>query len=454
LAASISPRRAHLGKPPDHAAPPPGLEQLAAAGLFRRPQYPDPHQPVAPNGLHSVCLNVAHTCDLACDYCFAGCGAYGTPSPAVMSPATARAAVDYLMANSPPGRTLSIDFFGGEPMLAWPAVTETVRYGTECAAAQGKTIHFTLTTNAVAMDEQRAAFCAEHMSTLIVSIDGRPETHNRHRLTQGGGPSYDQSVRGARLLASALAERAANNPGTDPHPSLPVGAGPLWVRGTFTADNLDFWRDVEHLCELGFGQVSMEPVTMPPDPRHAIRPDHLDAIRESYEEVVRLVAEGRVKFFHFELNTESPACAPKRFTGCAAGSGYLCVTPAGTIYPCHQFDGIAGFELGSVIAVEAAGSPAALPQGVAAGGGPRIPARSLAASHIGAKPHCIACWAQLHCGGGCHYAAWKSSAGDLNAPYALGCELMKVRLEAALAVQALLRPRQNQGSPGANSGQR
>ncbi len=460
-----SPRTDHAAGPggarPAPASPP-GLTELVAAGLFRRPEYPGATSPLAAKGLHSLCLNVAHACDLACDYCFAGRGSYGSPVSGIMQPDMARAAIDYILANSPPGRTLSVDFFGGEPLLAWPAVVEAVRYGRERAAAAGKTILFTLTTNGVGLDDERASFCAANMSTLIVSLDGRPEVHDRHRRTRSGGPSSGQALAGARRLADAIARResAGAGPGRAAggsafgggvhaafRPDLPVGSGPLWIRGTFTRDNLDFWRDVEYLAKQGFRQVSMEPVAQPPDPGLALRDADFGAIRESYERVADLVLAGRVRFFHFELNTESPACAPKRFTGCSAGGGYACVNPAGEVYPCHQFDGVRDHLLDRLEAADGSGEGAPVYRS-----SPR-----LSAAHVGNKPACRDCWAQLHCGGGCHYAAYKWG-GDVLSPYPFGCELMKARLETALAVQAALAgrqpPRGIQGSPGASSGRR
>ena len=423
---------------PTAAASPPGLADLHASGMFRAPVYPAAGSQPAAQGLHSLCLNVAHSCDLACDYCFAGKGAYGSPAPAVMQPPTACAAIDYLIANSPSGRSLSVDFFGGEPLLAWPAVTAAVAHGKAKAEQAGKTIRFTITTNAVSMDDARAAFCAAEMSTIIVSLDGRPSTHNRHRLDKAGRATFERALRGARLLADAVSaakktvtatiDGASGTGGRDSlllHPDLPLGAGPLWVRGTYTADNVDFAADVRYLRQLGFTQISMEPVALPPNQAQAIQPGDIPQIRAAYAEIAAMVAAWELRFFHFELNTDAPSCAPKRFTGCAAGAGYAAVDPAGRVYACHQFDGVAEFGLGAVC--QADGSPAVYQLHEA-----------LATAHVGGKPACRSCWAQLYCGGGCHYAAW-SANGDLHEPYRLGCDLLKARLEVALALQAILR---------------
>jgi len=437
----------YLASPAAAAVSPPGLAQLHASGMFRESVYPSPAgSPPAAQGLHSLCLNVAHSCDLACDYCFAGKGAYGSPAPTVMQPATACAAIDYLIANSPPGRSLSVDFFGGEPLLAWPAVTAAVAHGRSKAEQARKTIRFTITTNAVSMDDARAAFCAAEMSTIIVSLDGRPSTHDRHRQDKAGRATFERALQGARRLAAAVA--AAQSPAAAPtsdldesgmrdsllrHPDLPLGAGPLWVRGTYTADNLDFAADVRYLRQLGFAQISMEPVALPPNQAQALRPDDIPRIRASYAEVAGMVAAEEMRFFHFELNTDAPSCAPKRFTGCAAGAGYAAVDPAGRVFACHQFDGVAEFGLGEVSRGD--GSPAAYQRH-----------EELAAAHVGAKPACRSCWAQLYCGGGCHYAAW-SANGDIHEPYKLGCDLLKARLEIALALQAARRAPTQPGQP-------
>lgn len=402
------------------AAPlPPGFERLAAAGFFRRPPFPA--GPLPAPGLHSLCLNVAHACNLACTYCFAGGGAYSGGTRGLMTAGMAAAAVDFLLANARPGRALSVDFFGGEPLLAWDVVERTVAYATAQGEAQGNPMRFSLTTNATLVDDDRARFIAERMSSVIVSLDGRPEVHDRMRPGLCGEGSYDASMAGARAISAALAA-APRPPGLD----MPAETGRLWVRGTYTRHNRDFWRDVEHLAAEGFSQISLEPVLAPPDAPYALSEADLPALDESYGRVLGLAAGGGgVRFFHFELNTGRSACIEKRFGGCGAGLGYVCVSPSGQVYPCHQFDGESEFELLS------------LSSGGSAGGGPVFDAQErFATAHIGSKDACRSCWAQLHCGGGCHYTAWRYG-GNLHTPYGLGCELLKLRLEHALALSAL-----------------
>jgi uncharacterized protein len=400
---------------------------------------------------------VAHTCDLACGYCFAGAGGYGSAAdaagPSIMPLATAERALDFLFASAPRGRGASVDFFGGEPLLAWRTVTGAVAHGRRLAAATGRDIAFTLTTNGQQLDDEQAAFCAQEMATVIVSIDGRPGVHDLWRRGRQGQPSYDLAVAAARRLQRALAaagrevggagslppaaslfpgrasgaggaaQGAASQPvrRTAERPDRPAGSSPLWARGTYTRHNLDFWRDVEHLAGLGFGQVSMEPVSARPGTPYALAPSDLPAIEESYWRIADLVAAGKARFFHFELNVKEPSCAPKRYTGCAAGAGYGCVNPQGVLYPCHQFDGQAAWAQGSLDEVVRSGY--------------RVDAR-LAEAHVGAKPACRDCWAQLHCGGGCHFAAWQQGSGSLLEPDPLACAIMKVRLRVALALEA------------------
>jgi len=405
------------------AQDPPGLTELRRSGLFRQTQYPAPT--AAPTSLHSLCLNVAHLCNLACRYCFAGEGGYGDTAADIMAPAVARRAVDLLLESSAASRTVNIDFFGGEPLLAWDTVVDVVGYATQEARAKGGTVHFTLTTNGVGLTAAQARFAAEHMATIIVSLDGRPEVHDRMRVRRDGEGSYAAALAGAGLLQDALsaAGRRARKRGRMDgsvvleRPDRPIDSAPLWARGTFTRHNLDFWRDVEHLLALGFDQISLEPVSAPPSAPYSLQTADLPQIRESYSRIADLMRQGGLRFFHFELNQRQPACAVKRYSGCAAGAGYGCVAPGGELYPCHQFDGDAAFAQGNVL--ELASYPTA---------------ERLLGTGVGAKQACRQCWAQLFCGGGCHYASWRYGGGLLEPP-PLYCMLTRTRLECALSLQ-------------------
>lgn len=413
---------------------PPGYAKMAGAGMFRRPPYPA--GPLPTPGLHSLCLNVAHACNLDCVYCFAAGGAYAGGTTGLMTVGTARAAIDFLLANATPGRALSIDFFGGEPLLAWDVVEETVSYASSRAETQGNRIRFSITTNATLVDSHRARFIARHMSSVIVSLDGRPGVHDAARPMLGGAAgSYRVSAAGARAISEALTSEPR-----PPGPDMPGGTDRIWVRGTYTRYNCDFWRDVEHLAAEGFSQISMEPVIAGADAPYALDHAQLPGIGESYDRVLDLCAAGKVRFFHFELNPDRPACAAKRFGGCGAGLGYVCVAPGGAVYPCHQFAGEGEFEL---LRLGLGGGPdGADEDGPAGSSGCRPPAPSykadarLAGAHVGSKDNCRGCWAQLHCGGGCHYTAWRYG-GSLHEPHRLGCELLRLRLEHALALTGL-----------------
>jgi uncharacterized protein len=348
-----------------------------------------------------------------------------------MTPGTANAAVDFLLANATPGRALSVDFFGGEPLLAWDVVEQTVAYATSHAETNGNgnRIRFSITTNATLVDPEMARFIARHMSSVIVSLDGRPRVHDAARPALGGrgggaggsaagsaAASYEISAAGARAIADALAREPL-----PPGPDMPGGTDRLWIRGTYTRHNRDFWRDVEYLAAEGWHQISLEPVIAAVDAPYGLARAHLTEIAESYDRVLEMCAGGKVRFFHFELNPDRPACAAKRFGGCGAGLGYVCVAPGGAVYPCHQFAGQSEFEL---LSLGKAASTRFEPDS------------RLAAAHVGAKGHCRRCWAQLHCGGGCHYTAWRLG-GSLLKPHDMGCDLLRLRLEHALALSGL-----------------
>lgn len=352
----------------------------------------------------AICLNVAHACNLRCRYCFAGQGRFGG-GPQLMSWEVGRAAVDFLLAQAPPGADLEIDFFGGEPLLNFALVRSLILYGLAKSRAEGKALRFTLTTNGLLLDEEKLAFLNEHEVQLILSLDGRPEVHDRCRLLPGSGGSY-----GAVLpqILRAVASRQGRN---------------YFIRGTFTRYNLDFSRDVAHLLSLGLREISLEPVVADPEEDYALRPEDLPALTLEYDRLVQLfldeLSAGRpFTFFHFQVDLEPGLCLPKRLQGCGAGHQYLAVTPAGEIYPCHQFVGRREFCLGS------------LAEGIT---NSRLK-EQFAALNVLAKP-CRSCWARYFCGGGCH-AANLSYGGSLTKPYELGCALMKKRLECAIYLRA------------------
>ncbi|MGB9793077.1 MAG: thioether cross-link-forming SCIFF peptide maturase [Thermacetogeniaceae bacterium] len=348
-------------------------------------------------GLKALCLNIAHSCNLSCSYCFVPGDVRS--EGALMPLEVIRGALDLLIQESP-YEFVTVDFFGGEPLLNF----EGIRFAVEYARERGreKRWKFTLTTNATLLDDAVLAFCREHGISLVLSCDGRPEVHDRHRLTRGG--------RGTSSLVEKRLRRF-----------FETGAcGEYYVRGTYTRFNLDFAEDVKHLAGLGARSVSLEPVVAPEDEPYALRFEDLDRIRDEYLRLARLLLELEEKgtpvtFYHFAIDLSGGPCAAKRMTGCGAGYQYLAVAPGGEIYPCHQFVGNREYLLGNVR------------EGIT---NRELRERFLGA-HIYRKEPCRSCWARFLCGGGCHAQA-ALLEGDILRPHRLSCELMRMRLEAAL----------------------
>ncbi|MFZ5437080.1 MAG: thioether cross-link-forming SCIFF peptide maturase [Bacillota bacterium] len=376
------------------------VRELEAAGaLFSREDRTPPRER---QPLKALCLNVAHACDLTCCYCFAGQGSFGQPG--LMSADTARAAVDFLVAASGSRPHCELDFFGGEPLLNLEVVRQTVDY----ARRSGKEFRFTLTTNATRLDREVAAYLDAEGFSVVLSLDGRPEVNDAFRTFPDGSGSY-------RRVATNIDAFVSGRGGRD-----------YFVRGTYTRYNTDFSRDFLHLLERGWRRLSLEPVVAPPEADYALRPEDVTRCEKEYERLATLYLAAKrqcpdLVFFHFEVDLERGPCRWRALTGCGAASEYLAVTPAGELYPCHQFVGLEAFRLGDVW------------RGVSS---------SLVETFRRAtaldKPACAACWARYLCGGGCHAQAYFSS-GDLYTPSPLACRLQRRRLECALYVQASLR---------------
>lgn len=388
------------------------VEEIAALTRQGLLHAPDPYGTYAPPrpGVKALCLNVAHACNLSCGYCFAGQGAYGGGA-GLMAADTARQAIDFLLANCGGRRRLEVDFFGGEPLLNLDVVRGTVAYARERGAAAGKEFSFTLTTNAVLLDEAVTDFCLSNAINVVLSLDGRPEIHDRLRRTRGGEGSYALVFPNIRRFLERWAAWEAPK-------------GYAYVRGTYTRYNLDFAADFAHLASAGIRYVSLEPVVAGPAEPYALRDDDLDRIREEYRRLAEvyldLAAAGqRVRFFHFELDLDGGPCLPKRLTGCGAGGDYLAVAAGGEIYPCHQFVGRGEFQVGDMAA------------GVTR---PDL-VEQFRQAHVYRKVACRSCWAKFLCSGGCHAAAYFANRNLLE-PSAVACELMRARLECALYIKA------------------
>lgn len=363
-----------------------------------------------PSPVKSLCLHVSHDCNLHCDYCFAEGGPFGGGRE-LMSGEVARSAVDFLIARSGERATCEIDFFGGEPLMNFDVVRKTVAYARRRGGLAGKAFSFTLTTNALGLTEEDEDFLNREDISLILSLDGRPEVHDRHRRTLGGQGSYQEVM--PRIRRCLERRRAAGVPAY------------AIVRGTYTRDNLDFARDVRHLIELGLTDLSLEPVVAPDGCGYELRERDLEAIGREYWALADLFqragTEGRpYTFFHFNLGLDRGPCLPRLLTGCGAGYQYLAVTPSGDLYPCHQFVGRREYLIGNVVG-EGISRPDLVDQ-----------FRRLT---VYGKEECPDCWARYYCGGGCHANAAQHN-GDVRQPHRVGCGITRRRLETALWLAA------------------
>ena len=380
------------------------IERLKSDGVLFAPQVKAELPPFNPV-IKAMCLNVSHNCNLACEYCFADGGTYNDERK-TMSYDTAKAAIDMLVEMSGTRRNLEVDFFGGEPMLDFEVVKKTVLYARSIEKERGKNFRFTITTNAYRLNDEDIDFFNEQMYNVVISIDGRKEVHNRVRKTVGGKDSFDDVIKNALRFK----ERRK---------------GQYYVRGTFTRYNLDFCSDVLFLNDLGFDQLSIEPVVLKPESPMSIREQDLPRIIAEYDKlaeeyIARRKTDKWFNFFHFMIDIDNAPCAVKRLKGCGAGGEYVAVAPDGTVYPCHQFDGIKSVAFGNVF------------DGI---NNDELRKKFYYCS-VPTKTDCSECWAKYYCSGGCMANSFKFN-GDINMPYKPACELMKKRGECALAIKAI-----------------
>ncbi len=386
------------------------IRELAGSGqLFTEDEYESCIQEFAGRKtvVKALCLHIAHDCNLACRYCFAEEGEYHGRRE-LMSFEVGRAALDFLIANSGNRRNLEVDFFGGEPLMNFQVVKDLVAYGREQEKLHDKKFRFTLTTNGVLLDDEVMEFANREMANVVLSIDGRKEVHDYMRPFRRGDGSYDLIVPKFQKFARSRNQEK------------------YYVRGTFTHHNLDFSRDVLHLADLGFTQISVEPVVAPDCEDYAICPEDLPRLFAEYDalavELIRRKKEGRgFNFFHFMIDLEGGPCVAKRLSGCGSGTEYLAVTPWGDLYPCHQFVGMDGFYMGNVY------------EGVKK---PEI-REAFLGCNVYAKEECRDCFAKFYCSGGCAANAY-NFAGTINGVYDIGCQLQRKRVECAVMIQAAL----------------
>ena len=358
-----------------------------------------------PTVVKALCLHIAHDCNLACKYCFAEEGEYHGRR-ALMSFEVGKAALDFLIANSGSRRNLEVDFFGGEPTLNFQVVKDLVAYGREQEKLHNKNFRFTLTTNGVLLSDEIMEFANKEMANVVLSIDGRKEVNDNMRPFRGGQGSYDVIV--PKFLKFAESRNQEN----------------YYVRGTFTHHNLDFSKDVLHLADLGFKQISVEPVVAKETESYAIKEEDLPRLLEEYDilaaEMAKRKKEGNpFTFFHFMIDLEGGPCVAKRLSGCGSGTEYLAVTPWGDFYPCHQFVGNEDFCMGNVKT-----------------GITRTDIRdSFKSCNVYAKEKCRECFARFYCSGGCAANSYNFH-GDIHNAYSIGCELEKKRVECAIMLKA------------------
>lgn len=355
----------------------------------------------------ALCLHIAHDCNLACKYCFAEEGEYHGRR-ALMSYEVGKKALDFLVHNSGSRVNLEVDFFGGEPLMNWQVVKDLVTYGRSLEEPFHKKFRFTLTTNGILLNEEILEFVNKEMANVVLSIDGRKEVHDFMRPHRGGQGSYDEVV--PKYIKVAESRGQMN----------------YYVRGTFTHHNLDFSKDVLHLADLGFKQISVEPVVADEKEEYALREADIPVIMEQYDtlakEIIKRRKEGKgFNFFHFMLDLEGGPCVAKRLSGCGSGTEYLAVTPWGDFYPCHQFVGMEQFLMGNV------------DEGIV-----NTDIRDeFKSCNVYAKEKCKNCFAKFYCSGGCAANSYNFH-GSINDAYDIGCELQRKRIECAIMIKAAL----------------
>lgn len=355
----------------------------------------------------ALCLHVAHDCNLRCQYCFASTGDFGTGRK-IMPFEVAKKAIDFVISRSGKRRNIEVDFFGGEPLMAWDTVKQTIDYARSIEEEHGKKFRFTITTNGLLLDDEKIDYINANMDNVVLSLDGRPSVNDEMRKTVSGAGSYDIIVPKFQKLVEK------RDPKLD-----------YYARGTFTGKNLDFAEDVVHIADEGFDRLSVEPVAAEDGCGYELTEADLDKIYAEYDRLTDIMEARRKEgkpfhFFHFMVDLNQGPCVVKRLRGCGAGYEYVAVTPEADIYPCHQFVGNEAFKQGSVLD----------------GSFDMDIAHKFASMNIYTREKCGDCWAKFYCSGGCS-AANHNFSHDLNVPYEMGCKMEKKRLECAIYLKAV-----------------
>ncbi len=351
----------------------------------------------------AICLHVAHGCNLACSYCFAGKGEYNEKG--LMSLETGKRAIDFLIEQSGTRKNLEVDFFGGEPLLNWDVCKQLVQYGRSKEKEYNKNFRFTLTTNGILLTDEVIDFCNREMSNVVLSLDGRQETHDRFRVFRNGQGSYSQIVNNFKKFADS---RNQSN---------------YYMRGTYTHFNTDFSEDILHMADLGFKELSIEPVVADPKEPYALKESDLPILKEQYEilasEMLKRYRKGNgFTFYHYMIDLDAGPCIVKRVSGCGVGTEYLAVTPNGDLYPCHQFVGDEKFLLGNIY------------NGITN----KNILDAFSECNVYSHKECKNCFAKLYCSGGCAANAYHST-GSVSGVYEFGCELHRKRIECAIMLK-------------------
>ena len=383
------------------------VKDLVDAGmLFTEDNFSDLSIDVTnrPTSVKAICLNVAHTCNLSCEYCFAKGGKY-YGSDAIMTAETAKSAVDFLIENSANHYNLDIDFFGGEPLMNWDVVTETVDYARSLEDEYNKKFNFTLTTNGMLLDDDKIDYLNENMKNVVLSLDGRRKVHDEFRKTLGGKGSFDTVVPKFQNFVKKRGDKE------------------YYMRGTYTGNNLDFTEDIKTYLDLGFKRTSLEPVVGNSDSEYGLKDDDLEFLYSEYEKLADMMMEAvdnndEFIFYHFMIDLENGPCAHKRLSGCGSGTEYMAVTPTGELYPCHQFVGNDDFIIGD------------LDQGIVRDD----LVEGFKKCNCYSKEECRSCWANMYCSGGCAANNYNAN-GNINKTHEYSCKLFRKRIEMAIAVK-------------------
>lgn len=359
-----------------------------------------------PSFIKALCLNIAHDCNLRCKYCFADEGDYKGRRE-IMSPEVAKKSIDFVLKHSGPRKNIEVDLFGGEPLMAVDTIKQVVEYARKEEKKYNKNIRFTMTTNATLLTDEMMDYLDKNMGNIVLSIDGRKEVNDKVRVRIDGTGSHDAILPKIKKMVEKRDKSKQ-----------------YYVRGTFTRNNLDFFEDIKYLADMGFKEISMEPVVLPDSSPLSLREEDLPIIFEQYDklykEMIKRHKEGNeFKFYHFNIDINGGPCVYKRISGCGSGHEYVSIAPSGDVYPCHQFVGNEAFKMCTIYDDDI----------------DKKMSDEFKKANIYSKPKCKECWARFYCSGGCQANNYNFN-GDMHIPYELGCKMQKKRIECAIALKA------------------